>query len=257
MILRSILTAFSTYSVIPVPGSRWDENSARFSMCAFPLIGAVIGVLLFLWSLISESLSMPGPIRTAGLFLIPLWISGGIHMDGFIDTCDALASHKSRDIKLSILKDPHVGAFALIDLGALFVIEYSLWSTLSPEFYDPLCVLLIHTFSRCLSGLSVLSFPIAQGSSMALMFAGAAREKGRAAMIIQLSECVLAAVLFCLRGPAGVLCMITGVIIFLFYRRLSEKQFGGLNGDQAGWFLTVAEAGMLAALVTGRVILRV
>ncbi len=247
MIIRSIITAFSTYSIIPMPGIEWDRKNMRFSMCAFPLVGAVIGLALWGVHLAFISLSLPELVRAALLCLIPALISGGIHLDGYMDTCDALASHGDFEKKFSILKDPHIGAFAAICLAGLMLLEFALWASYPADRYEPLLVALIFIFSRCLSGLSVLCFKPSPYSSMALMFNEA--EGGKVALVIQGFECIAVFSAFCTFGLRGALCAVTGVIVFLYYRWMSEKKFGGLNGDQAGWFLTVAEALMLVACV--------
>ena len=67
---------------------------------------------------------LPGSFLAAGILLaVPIFITGGIHMDGFMDTCDARASYGDREKKLAILKDTHTGAFAVI-FGALYLILY-------------------------------------------------------------------------------------------------------------------------------------
>ena len=42
--------------------------------------------------------------------------------------------------------------------------------------------------------------------------------------------------------------VLAAALVFLYYRRLCVKDFGGLSGDLAGWFLQTAELWMLAAL---------
>ncbi len=263
-ILDPIIIAFSTYSIIPMPERRWSRENMRLAMCFFPLVGAAAGALLWLWNLLCLRFSFPELLRAAGLSVIPVVFTGGIHLDGYMDTCDALSSHGDRTTKLSILKDPHTGAFAVIRLACLFLILPALWQAYPAKLYDGVLVILMLVFSRCLSGLSVLSFPIAEGSAMAASFleaafsekgedpkraSGALMLSGKSIVRLQSAECVLAAVLLCLRGAAGILCAISGVIVFLYYKRKSLKEFGGLNGDQAGWFLTLSEAWMLAVSV--------
>ncbi|HAU99886.1 MAG: adenosylcobinamide-GDP ribazoletransferase [Lachnospiraceae bacterium] len=252
-ILDPIIIAFSTYTIIPMPERRWSRENMRLAMCFFPLAGAVAGGLLWLWNHLCLRFSFPELLRAAGLTVIPVIFTGGIHLDGYMDTCDALSSHGDKKTKLSILKDPHAGAFAVIRLACLFLILPALWQAYPAETCDGVLVSLILVFSRCLSGLSVLSFPIAEGSGMAASFSEAASESGKLAgkgiVWLQSGECVLTALLLCLRGIGGILCAITGVIVFLYYKRMSLREFGGLNGDQAGWFLTLAETWMLAAAV--------
>lgn len=110
-IIRGIAVAFSTYSKIPMPQFVWKEEDMRYSMCFFPWIGAVIGAILWGWFRLSALLG----ISTLAFILIsaalPLIITGGFHVDGFMDTMDALHSYQPRERKLEILKDSHIGAF--------------------------------------------------------------------------------------------------------------------------------------------------
>ena len=115
IVLQTVAVAFAMFSAVPVPQFNWTEKNMRYAMCAFPLIGVVIGLLWFLCGV----LPLPGAARAAGFCLIPVWVTGGIHLDGYADTCDALSSYGDREKKLEILKDPHCGAFAVIRLCSL------------------------------------------------------------------------------------------------------------------------------------------
>ena len=111
-VIRSLLTAFSTYSRIPVPQVEWNEENRRYSMCFFPLVGLVIGLFLWGWLALCRCSGIGPLIRGAVAALLPLAITGGIHMDGYMDTTDALASWQPVEKRLEILKDSHAGAFA-------------------------------------------------------------------------------------------------------------------------------------------------
>ena len=113
-VIRSLCIAFSTYSRIPVPQVAWTDENRKYSMCFFPLIGAVIGLLLWGWLALCDVLGVGALLRGAVGALLPILVTGGIHMDGFMDTSDALASWQSPEKRLEILKDSHVGAFAVL-----------------------------------------------------------------------------------------------------------------------------------------------
>ena len=113
-VIRSLCIAFSTYSRIPVPQVAWTDENRKYSMCFFPLIGAVIGLLLWGWLALCDVLGFGALLRGAVGALLPILVTGGIHMDGFMDTSDALASWQSPEKRLEILKDSHVGAFAVL-----------------------------------------------------------------------------------------------------------------------------------------------
>ena len=112
--LGSMVIAFSMYSRIPMPKVEWTKERMRYAMCYFPLIGAVIGLVYAGYGMASEKLDIPQTAYACMGTVIPLLITGGIHMDGYLDTCDARSSYVDREKKLEILNDPHTGAFALI-----------------------------------------------------------------------------------------------------------------------------------------------
>ena len=95
-LIRSFFIAFSMYSKIPMPRTDWTKESMRYAMCFFPVIGAVIGGLLYLWIYLTGD-STGSLFRAAVAVLIPIIITGGIHLDGLLDTADALSSYKSME----------------------------------------------------------------------------------------------------------------------------------------------------------------
>ena len=115
--MKALLMAFSMYSRLPVPDFVWEEEDRKKAMCFFPLVGVLAGAVFFLVYLFMER-SGAGPVfKGALLTAVPLLATGGIHMDGFLDTCDARASWGDREKKLQILKDTHAGAFAVTGGG--------------------------------------------------------------------------------------------------------------------------------------------
>ncbi len=117
-IIRSCIVSFSMYSKIPMPQFEWKEDDMKYMLCFFPWIGAVIGGLLWLWSLLCNRFGIGMICYVAIGTLIPLAVTGGFHVDGFMDTMDAFHSYQPREKKLEILKDSHIGAFAVIMLAA-------------------------------------------------------------------------------------------------------------------------------------------
>ena len=129
-VIRSLFIAFSTYSRIPVPQVAWTDENRKYSMCFFPLIGAVIGLLLWGWLALCDVLGFGALLRGAVGALLPILVTGGIHMDGFMDTSDALASWQSPEKRLEILKDSHVGAFAVLGCAGYLLLDAALLSEL-------------------------------------------------------------------------------------------------------------------------------
>ena len=248
IVIETILVAFAMFSALPLPCPEWNEKNMRYALCAFPLVGLVCGALWWGWGALCVRLAAPELLRGAGLCLIPVLVTGGIHLDGFADTCDALASCAPPEQKQEILKDPRCGAFAVIRLCTYFVAHLALCTALQPTGQALLSMGLAFVLERGLSGLAVARFPLAKSTGLAHTFATAAdrRTAGRVLMI----ECALAgAGMIALGGFTGLAMGLTGLAVFWRYRITADRQFGGLSGDLAGWFLQRAELWMLGALV--------
>ena len=258
-LLYSCIIAISMYSRIPMPQIQWTKERMKHALCFFPLVGLIQGLFLALWLWLAEEVFRLSPAMT-GLWAaaLPVLITGGIHMDGFLDTMDGVCSYGDREKKLEILKDPHLGAFAVIYTFAYML----LYAGASCEFAARaegsarLLPVLFMTMERAFSGLSVVTFPQAKKKGLAAGFGGAARKRTDSLvlllwMLICLAAGAAAAKVGCHGAGmlAGVLLM-THLAVFVWYYRMSVKQFGGVTGDLAGCFLQVCElAGLAAAAV--------
>ncbi len=243
--LETLAVAFSMYSGIPMPQFEWKKENMRYAMAAFPLIGLVIGFAEYAVFWICEVLGIDPLLRGALLCLLPILLTGGIHLDGYCDTGDALASHKSPEEKQKILKDPHVGSFALIRLFSYLLFSFALWVTLPS--YQAFEILFIFCISRCLSGLSVCCFPPAKNSGLLYAFAEAADKKRvRRILILALLLCLFGEIL--VGQTEGLAACAAALLVFLYYGRTAKKEFGGLSGDLAGWFLQKCELWMLVGI---------
>ena len=244
-LLKTIAVAFSMFSSLPMPQFKWDKDSMRYSLCAFPLIGAVIGLAGWLWIHAADYFQVPELFKGTVLCLIPTLITGGIHLDGYVDTCDALASFAPGERRLEILKDPHIGAFAAIRLCCYFFLYAALWICLPRYRFFP--ILLSFVLSRTLSALGVTTFPLAKNTGLAHTFAEAADKKRT--LIFLGFMAVLLSILLPICGWCGLGMACAAWLVFLYFRRMCVRQFGGLTGDLSGWFLIQAEKWMLIALV--------
>lgn len=257
--MRSLLLAFSTYSRIPVPRVKWDEKSNRYALCFFPFVGAVIGALELLLFAVAWKLALTPTLTAALCTILPLFVTGGIHMDGYLDVTDARSSWKDREEKLKILKDPHVGAFAVIAACVYFLAyfgltEMSISYGASYAFFGfygigryQVVFALSFVYERVLSGLSVVTLRLAKSDGMA---AEEARTDAGRVRIILLAELVLCVLLFALVDVFyGELAMLVGLLSFARYRHVAYKYFGGITGDLAGWFLQGTELAILFVLV--------
>ena len=249
-LLRSLAIAISMYSKIPVPTVDWNEKNMKYAMCFFPVVGAVAGGLqLLIGYLLLKYTSCGNLFFAIAMALIPVIVSGGIHLDGFADTVDALSSYGDREKKLEILKDPNTGAFAVIGLCVYFLADTALWSEVTVELLPVIAC--TYMLSRSLSGISVVSFRAAKNSGLLRTFQDGAQKK-RVRVVLIVWACVCGGIMLYLSWKTAAIVIIAALLVFLYYYRMSRKQFGGTTGDLAGYFLQVCELAMLAGAVLSR-----
>ena len=247
-ILRSIVMAFCMFSRIPMPTVEWKNENMRYMLCAFPLVGAVIGLVLWLWQLLSAALGFGPLLWAAGLTLLPVAVTGGIHMDGFCDVSDALASHAPPEKKRAILKDSHTGAFAIITLGCYLLAYAALASEMPVTGRSVLLLGLMHVLSRILSGTISLIFPKSDGEGLLRTFTLSADKKPAVAILLVLLL-LCAGALILVKPVTGAVMVLGGLLTALWMKRLSAREFGGMSGDLSGYFLQLAELIMLLCCV--------
>ena len=244
--LESCLIAISMYSKIPVPQVEWTKEKMSHAMCFFPLVGVIEGCLLGLWLFIAAQFNLSVGIRFLWASAIPFLVTGGIHMDGFMDTMDAVHSYGDRTKKLEILKDPHLGAFAVI-CAVVYLLLYtgSMYEFCENARGKAMFYPVLFLFSeRVFSGLSVVMFPSAKNNGLAAAFSQAS-EKRLDKKILLLSLVLLAVLAFGIWGVQGLevygVCLVLQGVLFAWYDKWSKKNFGGITGDLAGFFLQAEE----------------
>ncbi|MBR0311307.1 MAG: adenosylcobinamide-GDP ribazoletransferase [Oscillospiraceae bacterium] len=247
-VLETVAVAFGMYSALPTPRAEWNETNMRYALAAFPLVGAVLGLAWWGVCALSAALALPDLLRGALLCALPALVTGGIHLDGYADSSDALASHASPARKQEILRDPHCGAFAVIRLCVYFIACFSLCCEAEPTPRVLWCVGAGFALSRALSGLLLTVLPIAGASSLAKAFADAAAKR-RVRVLLGGIAALSAAAMLWLGGLTGAAMLCAAAIAVRRYVHTATREFGGTSGDLAGWFLVKAEFWMLAAVV--------
>lgn len=239
ILFESLLVAVSTYSVVPVPQFDWNERNMKYAICFFPAVGVLCGTLLWGWYAVAGLLSVSSLLFAAVAVCIPLLVTGGIHMDGYMDTVDALASHQTKERKLEIMKDPNCGAFAVVYCGIYLLLALGLFY----ELFDARCLLALcpmFILSRALSALCAVTLPSARKSGMLRAYTkDAAKRKTVVAMSV--AAILSAAGMMVLSPVVGGIAAAFGALWMLLYRRMVMKQFGGVTGDTAGFFLQLCE----------------
>jgi adenosylcobinamide-GDP ribazoletransferase len=159
--VRPFLLALKFLTILPVPATHhlsdgdWGRATAWY-----PAVGLVLGILL---AGLNWGLRLLFPPGVAAALLLVGWVAvtGALHLDGFVDCCDALLAPVSRAQRLEILRDVHVGAFGLVGVVLLLLAKYTALSSL-PESSRLATLLLVPTVARWTMTAAVLLYPYAR-----------------------------------------------------------------------------------------------
>ncbi len=231
------------FSIFPAPRLDWKAENMRFMLCALPLVGAAIGVFLVLWNLLCGILSAGTGLYAAGMALLPIVLSGGIHIDGFCDTVDALSSHAAPERKREILKDPHVGTFAVLAAGAYLLLACACWTELPRSREAALTAGGFCVLSRALGALASTVLPASGRGGLLATFSGAADRRAAAILVLWLLAC--GAWLAALSPSRAAVSLVLAGAWFLYVKKMSRREFGGMSGDLAGFLIAGSELTLL------------
>ena len=245
-LINSAIAAFAMFSQIPMPRCDWEKDNIRYMLVFMPLVGAVIGGVSYIWAYIGGHLWYDRILESMLLFLIPFVLTGGIHLDGFLDTTDALSSWKSKEERVEILKDVHIGAFAVIRGVVWLMFMFAVYTSVSKKEVLWPFLGLVFVMSRALNALSILTFPKAKATGTVNTWQKDADPKCRGILIVIF---VLTAVCGIAIQPLyGVLLTLSVLAVYGWYYKKAMKYFGGMTGDLAGYFVCVCEAASLFVL---------
>lgn len=243
--LNGVVMALSMFTVIPMP-QVWDETAFVWVMPAFPLAGAVIGAIWYGVALLLALLGAPPALYACVLLLAPLLLSGFIHMDGYMDTCDAVFSRAPLEKKRAILKDSHVGAFAVIAFGVYMALGWAALHGALERGADARLFLFIPVLSRCVAGFALLTArPISDTGFGATFRKGTTRIHTLFVAALALL-CVVTGYAVC--GPRVLYALGSLLLGGALAAMYVIRQLDGISGDLCGFIVTVGELCALLAL---------
>lgn len=259
------------YTKIPMPKLEMNNATLKYCLYFLPLTGLIVGLAEVAWLIICVTLGFSPVLFGAGACAVPFLLTGGIHMDGYVDTSDALNSHADVKKKHYILSDPHVGAFSVISsiiyILMMFAALYEIYSMIGGlqglwiigeegpgesaesrlrDFAISLGIVFIA--SRALTSLSAASIRPSKKEGLLYTFVIFTNKKYLAAvsLIVIILCCAVIVKLFGWHGlafPAGMFS------VYLYFRIMSIHQFRGISGDLCGWLVQVTELLLLIILV--------
>lgn len=242
---NGFLVALSLYSAVPVPQVDWNKDTMKYAVAFMPVIGGLIAGLEWLWLYTCTTLDVTALLYACGAAGIPVLVTGGFHLDGFVDTCDALCSYGDRQKRLEILKDPHIGAFGVIWLTVLQMLRIGLYAQVYDVQEQFVLVLCGYVLARILGGSMIVMVRPAKHSGLAYLFAQNA-EKRPVRMAFAVWMMFFAGLTIFLGGIPGLLMLPALLLVRIFLQHRLVRIFGGITGDLCGFTITLCE---LTALV--------
>ena len=198
------------------------------------------GLWLIFWLVLLHLAGLSSLIMGFFMTIFTLSLTGGLHLDGLMDTSDAIFSHRDRQTRLAILSDTHAGSFAVMGCAAIILAKTLLFSellTLSVKHYT---LFTIPIYSRLGMALLLNNLPFAKQDGLAVSL-GACRQKR--------DNIFFAAMMIILLFTGSKLEALIFAISLIFWVRVCMKIFGGITGDLLGAFVELSEVIILTGTV--------
>jgi adenosylcobinamide-GDP ribazoletransferase len=243
-LITGFFMSWGMFCSIPCPLKRWDEGAKGFMLLLLPVIGAMLGALWALAAFLLRLAPLPGLVTAGLLTVLPYLLTGFIHLDGYMDCCDAILSRRDMEERRRILKDSHTGAFAVIALAVVILLSFSFMTGLS-DGAPVWCLLFLPAASRCVSSLCVMCLRPMTGSSYEKVQPAITGGFKAAAWVLLAVTAVLPVILF---GLTGLCAAVTMAVSGLAAAR-GRAQLGGMNGDISGFAITLGECAGLCAFI--------
>src|SRR5258708_1142016 len=247
-----LVAAVRFLSVLPMPGSAqlFDKNEVAPSLLIgceyFPVVGLLLAVLL--WLLLLVLSPVVPPIAFTALRVVALIIlTGGLHLDGLMDSCDGLFGGSTRERKLEIMRDSRVGSFGALGGAWVLLLKFALFASLRVHAL-PLAFLVAVPSARWAMVLALRVFPSARPTGLGAAFHQPVTTERLGITGIAALAIVLVAGQFMVRVVWMTVTAATLVLGFCITRSI-----GGLTGDSYGAIAEVMEVVALLTLVIARV----
>lgn len=233
-----LLAAVGLLTVLPMPARARADASLRWAAACFPLVGLLVGVLLYG----PARIPLEPPLRAALVLLLWVGLTGGLHEDGWADSMDALFAHVSRNERLRILTDPRIGAHALTGTVLLLLVRYGALVVAPAE-----AVLAAPVLGRWVMALSLARAPRLKETGLGARFGAQAG--------ILAPTAVAAGILVVLGGVTGTALLVaagaTAAGTGLALGVVMVRRLGGLSGDGHGAVGLASETAALVILAAG------
>jgi adenosylcobinamide-GDP ribazoletransferase len=247
----ALVAAVRFLSVLPLPGRTQhfekDEAPPRLVVggAYFPLVGLLLAGLL--WPLVLLLTPLVPQLALAALLVVGLvMLTGGLHLDGLMDSCDGLFGGSTRERKLEIMRDSRVGSFGVLGGACVLLLKFAFFASLR-ERSLPFALLVTLPSARWAMVLALRTFPSARPAGLGAAFHQAITTEG-----VVLAGIVALAIVLVVGQLIGLIVWVTVTVTTLVLGFWITRSIGGLTGDSYGAIAEVVEVVALLVLVLVR-----
>jgi adenosylcobinamide-GDP ribazoletransferase len=239
-------------SILPVPGSAqlFEKDKVTPGLVIgceyFPLVGLLLALLLWLLVLVFAPF-VPQLVLAALLVAALVMLTGGLHLDGLMDSCDGLFGGRTRERKLEIMRDSRVGSFGVLGAVCLLLLKFALFASLKVHAF-PFALMMTLPSARWAMVLALRVFPSARPSGL-----GAAFHQAVTTERLLVAGIIALAIALVLGQLIGLLVWMAATVTALLLGFWITRSIGGLTGDSYGAIEEVVEVVALLVLVMLRV----
>lgn len=229
---RSLCAAFAYFTVLPIGRNAAGPTHAEL-FGYLPFIGLLVGAIAG-GAALGVFLIAPHALAVATAFGTSIVLTGAVHVDGFLDSCDGLGASVPPERRLEIMKDPHHGTFAIAFAAVAFTAWIAALDAL-PVWSLPLAAALAAGTGRTVSAANGLLYPYERGGHPS-------------APLLAIAAAVMLALAFFLGHWVWIGILATAVLTFIAARWSAQRLGGRLVGDVYGALIVIGEIAMLIAI---------
>ena len=239
-IVKAFFMCLGMFSAIPCPYRPWDEDARSLMTACLPIVGAVIGALWYALAVLGRAF-LPEMLSASLMAALPFLLTGFMHLDGFMDSADALLSWRPLELRQKILKDVHCGSFSVVAVVLLLIGMFAAANDTADK--DLRLLIFIPAASRCMSAFCVTALNPIGHSEYAVMKRNSGTPIASMVMLV-----LTVAVAWIWLGGASALCLTSVVAGYSAAMIWAVRIMKGVSGDLAGYSLCVGELCGLAML---------
>lgn len=238
----SFFAALQFLTVIPIGRREVRPETMARSVVYFPLIGLIIGLIMAGWRWLLGLLTPP-PVAIVLLLASMVAITGALHLDGFLDTCDGLAGHHTVKERLAIMHDSRAGGIGVVGVVIILLVKYIALTNVPQLLITPVIVL-APVMARWAMVYAIFSYPYARLSGLGKLI------KERTNWLrFAIATIIALAVAMGTLQLTGVVIMLVVWLVTVITAIILGRAFAGLTGDCYGFIAETVETFVFVMII--------